>query len=87
MLSAARLGDVTTHGGAIVNGAGNVFINGLPAALALISIATCAATHGAAPIVTGSGSVFIQGVQAVRIGDISGCGAVVGSGSGNVFIG
>lgn len=86
MQNAGRLGDVTTHGGAIVTGSGDVYINGLNAAFAGGSVATCA-LHGAAPVATGSGSVFINSLPAGRLGDVTGCGAVVATGSGDVFIG
>lgn len=87
MQNAGRVGDATAHGGALCSGSGDVFINGLPAAMAGASVAPCAQGHGAAPVVTGSGSVFINGLPAARLGDITGCGAVVVTGSGDVFIG
>ncbi|KAB8305869.1 hypothetical protein EH228_19240 [Erwinia endophytica] len=85
--NAARLGDATGHGGALVSGSGNVFINGLAAGAVGISIAPCALLHGAAPVACGSGSVFINGNPAARLGDVTGCGAPIVSGSGDVFIG
>lgn len=87
MLNAARVSDSTSHGGSIICGASGVFINGLPAAVSGGSIATCAATHVAASVCSGSGQVFIEGFPAARAGDNTGCGAVIGSGSGNVFVG
>ncbi|MCT4715778.1 PAAR domain-containing protein [Enterobacteriaceae bacterium H18W14] len=87
MQNAGRVGDITTHGGAICTGSGDVFINGLPAAMAAASIAPCALGHGAAPIATGSCSVFINGFPAARLGDVTGCGAVVATGSCDVYIG
>ncbi len=87
MQNGARVADSSSHGGCIANGAVSVFINGLPAALAGVSVVSCAATHGAAPVACGSSAVFIEGCQAARLGDITGCGAVIISGSGNVFIG
>ncbi|GAA0509772.1 PAAR domain-containing protein [Tatumella terrea] len=87
MFNAARAGDATTHGGVIINGASTVFINGLPAAVAVISQAGCSLSHGTAPVVTGSGTVFIEGVAAARVSDMTGCGAVICTGAGNVFMG
>lgn len=87
MLNAARVSEITTHGGTIISGASTVFINGQPAAISGGSIATCAATHAAASVCSGSGQVFIEGFPAARAGDVTGCGAVIASGSGNVFIG
>ncbi|WP_071990226.1 PAAR domain-containing protein [Serratia plymuthica] len=87
MQNAGRVGDATAHGGAICTGSGDVYINGLSAAMVGTSIAPCALGHGAAPVVTGSGSVYINGLPAARIGDVTGCGAVVVTGSGDVYIG
>ncbi|OON40179.1 hypothetical protein BTJ39_09795 [Izhakiella australiensis] len=87
MQPAARLGDASSHGGAIVSGSGNVFINSQPAAIAGVSVATCALLHGAASIACGSGTVFINEQPAARLGDATGCGAAITCGSGNVFIG
>lgn len=87
MQNAARVGDATAHGGALSSGSGNVFINGLPAAMMGASVAPCAIGHGAAPVASGSGTVFINGLPAARLGDVTGCGAAVVSGSGDVYIG
>ena len=87
MFNAARIGDATTHGGAVISGVGTVFINGLPAAAAVISLAGCSLSHGVGPVVTGSGTVFIEGFAAARVSDITGCGAAICTGAGNVFIG
>ena len=86
-MNASRLGDATGHGGALINGSGNVYINGSPAAMAGVSIAPCALLHGAAPVACGSGTVFINGQPAARFGDLTGCGAPIISGSGDVYIG
>ncbi|SCC69194.1 PAAR domain-containing protein [Kosakonia oryziphila] len=87
MQNAARIGDATAHGGALCSGSGSVYINGIPAAMMGVSIAPCALLHGAAPVATGSGSVFINGSPAARLGDVTGCGAVIVTGSGDVYIG
>jgi len=84
--SAARVGDATGHGGAIVSGSGDVFTNNSAAAAVCISVAPCP-FHGAAPVACGSGSVFINNYNAARIGDVTGCGAPICSGSGDVTIG
>lgn len=83
---AARLGDAIAHGGAIVSGSGNVLTNCCPAAAAGLSAAPCA-LHGGSAVASGSGSVFINNCPAARLGDATGCGAAVVSGSGNVTIG
>ncbi|URQ60453.1 PAAR domain-containing protein [Pantoea alhagi] len=87
MQNAGRIGDATSHGGALCSGSGSVYINGLPAAIAGASVAPCALGHGAAPVASGSGTVFINGLPAARLGDVTGCGAVVVSGSADVYIG
>jgi len=87
MQNAARIGDATAHGGVLCSGSGNVYINGQPAAMAGASVAPCAIGHGAAPVASGSGTVFINGMPAARLGDVTGCGAVVVCGSPSVFIG
>ena len=87
MQNAARVGDATAHGGCLCSGSGDVFINGLPAGMMGASVAPCAIGHGAAPVASGSGSVFPNGRPAARLGDVTGCGAVIVSGSGDVFIG
>jgi uncharacterized Zn-binding protein involved in type VI secretion len=67
---------------------GNVFINGIPAARALVDQSICS-LHPLVPlpIVSGSSNVFINGLPAARLGDRIFCGAIILSGSGNVFIG
>ncbi|HAT8012024.1 PAAR domain-containing protein [Citrobacter rodentium] len=87
MQNAARVGDATSHGGALCSGSGNVYVNGIPAAMVGVSIAPCALFHGAAPVAVGSGTVFINGVPAARLGDVTGCGAAVVTGSADVYIG
>jgi uncharacterized Zn-binding protein involved in type VI secretion len=73
---AARVGDPTSHGGAIVPpGAPNVFIEGRPAARATDQV-SCPlfngpVPHAGGPIVTGSATVRINGLPAARVGDIA----------------
>lgn len=78
--------------GNIVNGSGNVFINGRAAAYAGSTTSerdTCCGSNTGS-VAGGSGSVYINGRPAARIGDAlaahSGTGHVSG-GSGNVIIG
>jgi uncharacterized Zn-binding protein involved in type VI secretion len=74
----------------VIKGAcsGNVFTNGLPAARAHVDVVDCF-KHSPPypPIATGSATVFINGQPAARVDDITGCSAVISSGSNNVFIG
>ncbi|RJF98074.1 PAAR domain-containing protein [Noviherbaspirillum saxi] len=66
----------------------NVFINGIPAARAHVDVVNCA-KHSSSflPIATGSATVYINGQAAARMGDKTGCSAVISDGSENVFIG
>lgn len=75
---AARIGDQTTHGGAIT-GPGNptVLIGGMPACR-LSDMATCPLAtpatppvpHVGGPITGGSPTVLIGGLPAARMGDV-----------------
>ncbi|MGE4802910.1 PAAR domain-containing protein [Yersinia hibernica] len=85
MFCAARMGDATSCG-AISNGSPNVLINAQPAAVAGGSAASSSLV-GVTAVVTGSGTVFINKLPAARVSDLAGDGAVVVSGSPNVFIG
>lgn len=86
MRNAARFGDITIHGGIIVTGSCNVSINCRPAAMVAASLALCP-LHGAGLVCTGSSSVFINNLPAARVLDLTTCGALIITGSGNVFIG
>lgn len=83
-LPAARLGDVTSHGGKIISGALHTLVNGLPAARMGDFHACPKDGHGVTPIVTGSPKYLTEGLPAARIGDKTACGAVIISGSSNV---
>jgi uncharacterized Zn-binding protein involved in type VI secretion len=66
----------------------NVLINGRPAARAHVDLAVCSKHSGSPlPIAVGSSTVFINGMPAARVGDTIGCGAVITSGSNDVYIG
>jgi len=85
-MPAARLGDAIGHGGSITSGSGNVFINGVPAAIACGSSCSCS-LHGGGSLAKGSSTVFINNMPASMVGGVSGCGAPVANGSPNVFVG
>ncbi len=87
MQKAARVGDATNHGGTISSGSGDVYINGIPAAMVNKSVASCAQGHGTTPVVRGSGTVFINNLPAARVDDVTGCGAAIKAGSNDVSIG
>jgi uncharacterized Zn-binding protein involved in type VI secretion len=65
---AARVGDTTTSGDAVVEGSPNVFINGKPAAV-MGGKTGCGGTT-----VGGSSNVFVNGKPLARAGDLTtGC--------------
>jgi uncharacterized Zn-binding protein involved in type VI secretion len=77
---AARMGDMTAHGGTIVQGFPQVLIGGLPAAR-LGDMHTCPMAtpgvppipHVGGPITLGSPTVLIGGQPAARVGDMATC--------------
>jgi len=77
---AARLGDSTAHGGAIVLGCMTVLIGGQPAAR-LSDMHTCPmqtpgtppVPHVGGPVSLGSMTVLIGGLPAARMGDMAIC--------------
>ena len=93
MPSAARLGDTSNHGGAVVGpGEATVLIGGMPAALATDNHACPlmwgpGAPHAATPFPIGSVTVLIGGKPALRAGDVCICGASVAVGDPTVQIG
>ena len=93
MPNAARVGDQTPHPGFVAPpGVPNVLINGMPAATTATALHTCltpppAGPHPPSPFVPGSMTVLIGGSPALRMGDMSGCGAPILGGSFNVVIG
>jgi|GEM_PF-1580480 len=72
----------------VATGSFNVYINGIPAARAHVDVVLCSQHPGPpAPIAEGSASVSINSQPAARVGDHTGCSAVISLGSQNVFIG
>jgi uncharacterized Zn-binding protein involved in type VI secretion len=93
MPPAAKLGDVSTHGGSIVGpGEPTVLIGGMAAAV-VGDMHVCtippptAGPHLPSPFSAGSATVFIGGKPAVRVGDVCGCGASPAVGEPTVIIG
>lgn len=92
MPAAARLLDVTDHPGVITGpGADKVLINGLVAACSgdmhACTLPPPASPHPPSTLAGGSGTVLVGKRPAARVGDKSGCGATIVTGSANVFIG
>lgn len=92
MPNAARVGDVTTHGGTITGpGVPTVLIGGMPAAVAT-DIHVCSippnTPHLTVSIFSmGSATVLIGGKPAIRISDVCLCGAGAAVGEATVQIG
>ena len=91
MAAAARVGDVTTHGGVITGpGEPTVLIGGMPAAV-MGYLHTCPIPPPAhipsSPFVIGSTTVLIGGKPALRTTDVCGCGAMAAVGCPTVIIG
>ena len=79
-MPAARMGDITAHGGTIVMGFPTVLIGGQPAArmgdmhtCPMASPAVPPVPHGGGPIAMGSPTVLIGGQPAARVGDTATC--------------
>jgi uncharacterized Zn-binding protein involved in type VI secretion len=77
----ARRGDTGTHGGTIVTGSPNVFVNDRP--IARVTDIYLCPIHGPNPIVKGSSRLTANGLAVARIGDPTACGATIASGSHN----
>jgi len=91
MSAAARVGDLSNHGGSITGpGVATVTIGGQPAAVAG-DMHTCPLGSNAHPPVSpfplGSTSVLIGGRAALRTSDACGCGATPAVGLPTVTIG
>jgi len=77
---AARMGDMTVHGGSIVQGFPQVLIGGQPAArmgdmhvCPMATPGTPPVPHVGGPIMMGSVTVLIGGQPAARMGDMATC--------------
>lgn len=84
---ALRAGDLIAHGGAILTGSPDVFINQLPAALVGASAVACGLHVSVQAIATGAEKVFINGLNAAHIACCSSCGSPGATASEDVFIG
>ncbi|MDI6401896.1 PAAR domain-containing protein [Balneolaceae bacterium ANBcel3] len=92
MASAARVLDVTTHGGNIIGpGAPTVLIGGKPAAVAgdthMCAIPANTPHPVSTPFPMGSVTVMIENKPALRVTDMAGCGAMPAVGEPTVHIG
>lgn len=92
MPAAARVGDISTHGGSIVGpGVPTVLIAGMPAAVAGDTHVCPLPPSGHQPTVSvfpaGSTTVLIGGRPALRTSDACLCGAMAAVGAPTVLIG
>ena len=92
MPAAARVLDVTNHGGCIMGpGEPSVLIGGMPASVLgdnhVCVLPPIIHQPTASPIIAGSSSVLIGGKPAARVGDACGCGASAAVGMPSVMIG
>lgn len=92
MAAAARVGDVTNHGGTIIGpGCATVMIGGMPAAVMgdnhVCPIPPNTGHITSSPFPAGSGTVMIGGKPAVRTTDTCICGAMAAVGLVTVIIG
>ncbi|AJD58689.1 PAAR domain-containing protein [Synechococcus elongatus] len=71
----ARLNDVTDHGGIIITGSDDTFVNSRPVARK-DDLHACP-LHGLNTIITGSRTVFTNQRPTARIGDLCSCGAAI----------
>jgi len=91
MPAAARVGDVTNHGGTIIGpGVSTVLIGGQPAAVVgdthICSLPPTGHQPTASPFLTGSGTVLIGNQPALRTTDACICGAMAAVGAPTVLI-
>jgi uncharacterized Zn-binding protein involved in type VI secretion len=89
---AARVGDVSTHGGTIVGpGVSTVLIAGMPAAvvgdLHVCALPPTGHQPTASPFTSGSSTVLVAGRPAVRSTDACACGAMAAVGAPTVTVG
>jgi uncharacterized Zn-binding protein involved in type VI secretion len=92
MPNAARVGDPTNHGGAIVGpGAATVLIGGMPAAVMgdthVCALPPVAHQPTSSPFIIGSATVLICGKPALRTTDACACGAMAAVGLPTVQLG
>lgn len=82
MPQVARIGDLISHGGSIIEGSPTVNANSIP--VARLGDAVTCNLHGAQTITSASPTVSADGIAVARLGDSVSCGAVISSASPNV---
>jgi uncharacterized Zn-binding protein involved in type VI secretion len=92
MAFAARVGDLSNHGGTIAGpGVATVLVGGMPAAVAgdmhVCALPPSGHQPTASPFPMGSATVLIGGRPALRTSDACACGAMAAIGTPTVAIG
>ncbi len=92
MPPAARVGDVSTHGGTVTGpGVATVLIGGMPAAVAgdlhVCPLPPTGHQPTSSPFPMGSATVMISGRPAIRTTDACLCGAMAAVGAPTVLLG
>lgn len=85
MAKLARVGDATSHGGAISAGSPTAKADGLAVAR-LGDAVTCPIHSGAQTITSASSAVKADGIYVARVGDSVSCGATISAGSPTVEV-
>jgi uncharacterized Zn-binding protein involved in type VI secretion len=70
-----RLGDKTSHDGAVIEASPNSDIDGV--GIARMGDKTTCPVHGPGPIISGDATLIIDGKAAARHGDKTACGATL----------
>lgn len=78
-----RLGDTSTHGGAVITSAAKTYVEGR--LMARKGDLLACPIHGANPIVEGSADSIFEGKECARHGDHTACGAALISGATRTF--
>lgn len=79
-----RLGDSSTHGGAVVSAASKSLAEN--SRIARIGDILLCPIHGPQPIVQGSPNTLAEGPCIARQGDVAACGAALISGASKTFV-
>lgn len=76
-MKVVRLGDTSSHGGAVISAASRTYLAGVRVARKGDLHACPIPGHGVTPIVTGAEGCLVEGQPVAREGDVAGCGAVL----------
>ena len=89
----SRVGDQNEVGGAIMQGAGTVFCNGIPVGLHVSQISPHAPwdkkihpPHQSATTTSGSDTVICEGSPVLKVGSGNSCGHSIVQGSPDVYV-